>query len=193
MKEELIITEHEHFRLRVGDVIGVLEGNATVIRVNASAATCVIGIKKTRTIENRFDESKTRTFETVVENTFRISPNSESPIYERDGKPTAAGIAADYKTPKVKPDVVVHTKSPLAPGQAEEILKAIRHRTSTKPGKCAFMDKLLEEGKWTRKEILAKTLAEFGGDPIGTERTMHSRPASMRKAGRVGKFAEEKV
>lgn len=190
MKEELIITEHEHFRLRVGDVIGVLEGNATVIRVNASAATCVIGIKKTRTIENRFDESKTRTFETVVENTFRISPNSESPIYERDGKPTAEGISADYKTPKVvapKPT----TDCPLI-GETAKIARAVHHRTSTKPGKCAFMDNLLEEGKWTRKEILAKTLAEFGGDPIGTERTMHSRPASMRKAGRVGKFAEEK-
>jgi hypothetical protein len=62
---------------------------------------------------------------------------------------------------------------------------------SDKPqGKCAFMRAMLLEAKYTRKQIIDATLAKFGGEELGTSRTLSSLPSIMKKDGLVGKWVE---
>jgi len=63
---------------------------------------------------------------------------------------------------------------------------------SDKPiGKCAFMRSMLLEAKHTKKQIIDATLAKFGGEELGTSRTLSSLPSIMAKDGKVGKWVEE--
>jgi hypothetical protein len=55
-------------------------------------------------------------------------------------------------------------------------------------GKCAFMRSMLLEAKHTKKQIIDATLAKFGGEELGTSRTLSSLPSIMAKDGKVGKW-----
>jgi len=213
------IGNNERSVIRVGDVMrqdGVL---LVCFRVNDASAWMQPLTKRSQTIKPRGDTDKfggkERTFTSPDTRISHFSSGTNGPFIKRLGDNWQQ---ADLKTsvPGFEGEVNVIRK-PKCERKAEKLAEKLNTHQTTSPeekrpetasaaqeiappqasspkkrGKCQFIYALLETGKWTKAEILAKTLAEFPGDPVATERTLHACPAMMRKAGRVGMFAELK-
>jgi len=68
------ITIHEHFRLRPGMRVKLIEGPAKILRVTAAAAVCRLEIPKVREFKSRFGVPVRIALSGA---TVRISPNAE--------------------------------------------------------------------------------------------------------------------
>jgi hypothetical protein len=55
-------------------------------------------------------------------------------------------------------------------------------------GKTGYMVGLLIEGTHTKKFIVESAVAKFGGELLGTSRTLSSLPSIMKKAGKTAKW-----
>jgi len=82
------------------------------------------------------------------------------------------------------------TQKIAAPQVSPQVTPQVEGRLP-QSGKTAYMVGLLLEGTHTKKFIVESAVAKFGGELLGTSRTLSSLPSIMKKAGKTAKWVEE--
>lgn len=198
----------------VGDVMRIEGSLCVCFRWSESSACMRPLLKAQRTIKPRGDAEKfgekEKSFSTPDSKVHHISASTNGPFIARLGddwmtkdlKQHIEGLEGELNT-TVKP---AHEKAAEKMKKKTQKIPTIHpldvpaiaaslEATPTPPaikekGKCAFIDNLLESGKYTRLKIIDLTVQKFGGPALATARTLSARPSIMRKAGREAKFRE---